>query len=67
MPGLVSQHIKDDREIIYHAENGLLVMGPTPNENEIDCDLINAGKKPVTILPGGSFCHHVYSLSMIRG
>ena len=44
MPELVSQHIKEDREIIYHSENGLLGMGPTPNENEIDLDLINAGK-----------------------
>ena len=55
MPELVSQYIKEDREIIYHSENGLLGMGPSPNENEIDLDLINAGKKPVTILPGGSF------------
>ena len=54
MPELVSQYIKEDREIIYHSENGLLGMGPTPNENEIDFDLINAGKKPVTILPGGA-------------
>ena len=67
MPELVSQHIKEDREIIYHSENGLLGMGPTPNENEIDLDLINAGKKPVTILHGGSFCHHADSFSMIRG
>ena len=67
MPELVSQHIKEDREIIYHSENGLLGMGPTPNENEIDLDLINSGKKPVTILPGGSFCHHADSFSMIRG
>ena len=67
MPELVSQHIKEDREIIYHSENGLLGMGPTPNENAIDLDLINAGKKPVTILPGGSFCHHADSFSMIRG
>lgn len=67
MPELVSQYIKEDREIIYHSENGLLGMGPTPNENEIDLDLINAGKKPVTILPGGSFCHHADSFSMIRG
>jgi len=67
MPELVSQHIKEDSEIIYHSENGLLGMGPTPNENEIDLDLINAGKKPVTILPGGSFCHHADSFSMIRG
>ena len=67
MPELVSQHIKEDREIIYHSENGLLGMGHTTNENKIDLDLINAGKKPVTILPGGSFCHHADSFSMIRG
>ena len=67
MPELVSQYIKEDREIIYHSENGLLGMGPSPNENEIDLDLINAGKKPVTILPGCSFCHHSDSFSMIRG
>jgi 3-oxoadipate CoA-transferase beta subunit len=64
---MLIQYIKDDREIIYHSENGLLGMGPSPNENEIDYDLINAGKKPVTILPGGSFCHHADSFSMIRG
>ena len=67
MPELISQYIKDDREIIYHSENGLLGMGPTPNENEVDLDWINAGKKPGTILPGGSFCHHADSFAMIRG
>ena len=40
MPELVSQHIKEDREIIYHSENGLLGMGPTPNENEIDLETL---------------------------
>jgi 3-oxoadipate CoA-transferase beta subunit len=67
MPELVSQYIEAGREIVYHSENGLLGMGPPPQENEIDLDLINAGKKPVTILPGGSFCHHADSFSMIRG
>ena len=67
MPELVSQYVKKDQEIIYHSENGLLGMGPPPNENEIDLDLINAGKKPVSILPGGSFCHHADSFAMIRG
>ena len=42
-------------------------MGPPANENELDYELINAGKKPVTILPGGSYCHHADSFSMIRG
>lgn len=67
MPELVSQYIEGGREIVYHSENGLLGMGPPPQENEIDLDLVNAGKKPVTILPGGSFCHHADSFSMIRG
>ena len=67
MPEIVSQYVKKDQEIIYHSENGLLGMGPPPNENEIDLDLINAGKKPVSILPGGSFCHHADSFAMIRG
>ena len=67
MPELVSQYVEKNKEIIYHSENGLLGMGPPAIENEIDYELINAGKKPVTILPGGSFCHHADSFSMIRG
>ena len=67
MPELVSQYVEKNKEIIYHSENGLLGMGPPAVENEIDYELINAGKKPVTILPGGSFCHHADSFSMIRG
>ena len=67
MPELVSQFVEKNKEIIYHSENGLLGMGPPAVENEIDYELINAGKKPVTILPGGSFCHHADSFSMIRG
>jgi len=67
MPELVSQYVEEGQEIIYHSENGLLGMGPQPNDNEIDLDLINSGKKPVSILPGGSFCHHADSFAMIRG
>ena len=67
MPELVSKFVDDNKEIIYHSENGLLGMGPPANENELDFELINAGKKPVTILPGGSYCHHADSFSMIRG
>ncbi len=67
MPELVSQFVEENKEIIYHSENGLLGMGPPALENEVDYELINAGKKPVTILPGGSFCHHADSFSMIRG
>ena len=67
MPELISQYVDKGKEIIYHSENGLLGMGPPAKEYEIDYELINAGKKPVTILPGGSFCHHADSFSMIRG
>ena len=67
MPELVSKFVNESKEIIYHSENGLLGMGPPANENELDFELINAGKKPVTILPGGSYCHHADSFSMIRG
>ncbi|MDC1133647.1 3-oxoacid CoA-transferase subunit B [Alphaproteobacteria bacterium] len=67
MPELVSQFVEEGQEIVYHSENGLLGMGPPPQDNETDLDLINAGKKPVSILPGGSFCHHADSFAMIRG
>ena len=67
MPELVSKFVDESKEIIYHSENGLLGMGPPAKENQLDFELINAGKKPVTILPGGSYCHHADSFSMIRG
>ena len=67
MPELVSKFVDESKEIIYHSENGLLGMGPPANENELDFELINAGKKPVTILPGGSYCHHADRFLMIRG
>ena len=67
MPELVANFIPEGREIVFHSENGILGMGPEPGPNEADYDLINAGKKPVTILPGGSFFHHADSFAMIRG
>lgn len=67
MPELVANYIPDGREIVFHSENGILGMGPEPGENEIDYDLINAGKKPITMLPGGAFFHHADSFAMIRG
>jgi len=66
-PELIANYLPDDREIIIHSENGILGMGPTPPEGEEDPDLINAGKKPVTLLPGGSYFHHTDSFAMIRG
>jgi 3-oxoadipate CoA-transferase beta subunit len=67
MPTLVANHIPASREVILHSENGILGMGPAPAEGEEDYDLINAGKQPVTLLKGGSFCHHADSFAMMRG
>ena len=67
MPELVANYIPEDREIVFHSENGLLGMGPIPEKEWEDGDLINAGKKPVTILEGGSYFNHTDSFAMIRG
>ena len=67
MPELVANYIPENREIVFHSENGILGMGPEPGANAADYDLINAGKKPVTLLPGGAFFHHADSFAMIRG
>ncbi len=67
IPELIAHHIPPDREIVLHTENGLLGMGPAPDPQAVDPDLINAGKKPVTTLPGASFFHHADSFAMIRG
>jgi 3-oxoadipate CoA-transferase beta subunit len=67
IPELVAQFVPEGREFIYHTENGLLGMGPPPTEEERDLDLMNAGKKYVTIIPGAAYFHHADSFSMIRG
>ena len=67
IPELVAQYVPEGREFLYHTENGLLGMGPTPESGEEDPELINAGKKPVTALPGASYFHHADSFAMIRG
>jgi 3-oxoadipate CoA-transferase beta subunit len=66
MPTLVANHLPLDREIILQSENGLLGMGPAPVPNEVDFDLINAGKLPVTLLRGGSFFDSADSFAMMR-
>lgn len=66
-PELIANYLPEDREVVIHSENGILGMGPSPAEGEEDPDLINAGKKPVTLLPGGSYFHHTDSFAMIRG
>ncbi len=67
LPTLVANHLPKDREIILHSENGVLGMGPAPAKGEEDEDLINAGKQPVTLLPGGAYFHHADSFGMMRG
>ena len=66
IPELVAAHVPEGREFIYHTENGLLGMGPAP-EDAGDPELINAGKRRVTAVAGASFFHHADSFVMIRG
>jgi len=67
LPTLVANYLPRDREVILHSENGVLGMGPAPAKGEEDYDLINAGKSPVTLLPGGCYFHHADSFAMMRG
>ncbi len=67
MPTQVANHLPAGLEIILHSENGLLGMGPAPAPQDEDFDLINAGKQPVTVLPGGAYFHHNDSFAMMRG
>ena len=67
IPELVARYVPEGREVIYHTENGLLGMGPPPAAGEADPELINAGKKAVTAIPGAAYFHHADSFAMIRG
>ena len=67
LPTMVANHLPKDREVFLHSENGILGMGPAPAPGEEDYDLINAGKQPVTLLPGGAYFHHADSFGMMRG
>ena len=66
-PTLVANHISPDLDVLLHSENGVLGVGPAPAKGEEDYDLINAGKQPVTLLPGGSYFNHTDSFAMMRG
>jgi 3-oxoadipate CoA-transferase beta subunit len=67
IPELVAAYIPEGREVIYHTENGLLGMGTAAAPGEEDSELVNAGKKYVTTIPGAAFFHHADSFTMIRG
>ncbi len=67
IPERVAAFVPAGREVVYHTENGLLGMGPSPEPGEGDPELINAGKRQVTVVPGASFFHHADSFAMIRG
>ena len=67
LPTLVANHLTAGREILFHSENGLLGLGPAPAPNAIDPEMINAGKAPVTLLPGGAIFHHNDAFLMMRG
>jgi 3-oxoadipate CoA-transferase beta subunit len=67
IPTLVTDHVPQEREVILHSENGILGMGPAPAKDAVNPWLVNAGKQPVTLRPGGSFFHHADSFAMIRG
>ena len=66
-PTLVADHLPADAGVVLHTENGMLHMGPAAHGDDVDPDLTNAGKVPVTELPGASYFHHADSFAMMRG
>ena len=67
IPTLVANYVRDDIQVEFQSENGVLGMGPFPFEGDDDADIINAGKQTITTLPGASFFDSALSFSMIRG
>lgn len=67
IPEMVASFVPQGREVVYHTENGVLGFGPPPEPGMETRELINAGKKPITLKPGASFFHHADSFAMIRG
>jgi 3-oxoacid CoA-transferase B subunit len=67
IPNLIPSFLGDDAGVFLHTENGLLGVGPRPDEDDLDVDLIDAAKRPVTALPGASYFDSASSFAMIRG
>ena len=63
----VADFVPEGREVVFQSENGVLGFGPAPREESVDPWLINAGKQPITLLPGGVYMHQADSFAMIRG
>ena len=66
-PTLVAGFVAPDSDVVFHSENGILGMGPRPDPGAEDLDIIDAGKTPVTLLPGAAIVHHADSFAVIRG
>jgi 3-oxoadipate CoA-transferase beta subunit len=68
MPTLTLPYVPKERDVIFHSENGIIGMGPPPTrEEDVDRDLMDAGKGPITLVDGGAFVHHADSFSLARG